>query len=610
MCGFFCITGSIPKNFNKLNFINSGKLISHRGPDDKKIEFSSNYALSFYRLSLRDLSLNGRQPMKSSCGRYIICFNGEIYNSDYLKKKYLNKIKLKSTSDTEILLECFKIKKENIVNELEGMFSMLIYDLKDKKTFLIRDRLGIKPLYYKIQKNYIIVSSEIKPILNFSNKNKFNYLAFADFFFKGSMDYNKTFFKDVEIIKPGEILIYNNNSIRKKTYWSLKNYIFKKNNKNVGYHINSLLNDSVYKHLVSDVKIGSFLSGGTDSSILTSTATKFLNYKMSSFTYDFQSSYKLSESSRAKIISKKLNINNYKILVKPDYIINNFDDLLETVESPITSIRLFGTYKNYAEAKKRKLKIILEGQGGDEIFGGYKYNYIYYFKDLVKNAKKNQNIIKKLLKNNVFKINNINDLVNFYITSTFQHGSTSDGVPYVNLELFNNDFVKKYLNDNFYSLENYSENNLINSQCRDIYEIKLPRVLRYTDRLSMKNGIETRVPLLDHKLVEFGINLDPNLKFNKNQSRWIIKRFIKNKFIYEKNKKTIVDPQKSWFKTYLKDFVFDTFNSQEFKNNELFNSKRIIQYYENYLKYNSESSFNLIQILSAHKFLKIFKKII
>ena len=216
-------------------------------------------------------------------------------------------------------------------------------------------------------------------------------------------------------------------------------------------------------------------------------------------------------------------------------------------------------------------------------------------------------MMKFLLKNKIFPLENEKDIMNFIVSLSYQHGSTSDGVPYINSDEFSNEFKNEYLNQEFYDVKKYSENSLKNSQFKDIYEIKLPRVLRYTDRLSMKYGIETRVPFLNHNFFEYGFNLKPNLKFKDNKSRWAFKKYIKNKFSYEKNKKTIVDPQKLWFKTYFKEMFLDTFSSTDFRNMNIFSQKNILKSYNNFLKNDSETSFNFIQIFSTYKFIKLFK---
>jgi len=400
-------------------------------------------------------------------------------------------------------------------------------------------------------------------------------------------------------------LFYKNNNLKSHRYWDIKKNLKLENKKK---NIKNLLNDSIKKHLISDVKIGSFLSGGTDSSLITSLANKRLNYKISTFTYDFSNSENFSESERAKKIANKIGAYNKNVKINHKFILENFDKLIKGVESPITSIRLFGTFKNYITAKEKKIKVILEGQGGDEIFAGYDYNYIFYFKDLIKNLTK-KNAFKLFLKDKNLKINSINDLINFYITSTNQYGSTSDGVPYINSELFNKDFLNDHLNEEFYNQKKITNSYLIDSQIRDLTEIKLPRVLKYTDRLSMMNGVETRVPLLDNNIINYGIGLKPNYKFKNGKSRWILKKELKLGFDFQKNKKTIVDPQNNWLKNQLKDYVYDSIHSKSFIENDIFNSKNVHKYYLNYLNQNHETSFNLLQILSSHRFMEIFKKL-
>ena len=605
MCGFFCIISKNAKRLDKKKISNAAKLIAHRGPDDNHSIFSNNYVFSFYRLSLRDLTTNGRQPMYSSCNRFVICFNGEIYNSEYLKLKYLPNFVFKGTSDTEVLIELFKVRGEKIIKELEGMFSILIYDNLKNSAFLARDRVGIKPLYFKKTPECLIISSEIKPILKYSSEVSMNYSAFAEFFLRGSMDHNKTFFKDVEVVMPGTYLSYKNNNLKSQKYWDIKKIIKLEKKKK---SIKDLLDDSIKKHLISDVRIGSFLSGGTDSSLITSLANKKLNYKISTFTYDFLNSKNFSESERARRIAIKIGALNQNVKINHRFVLENFDKLIKGVESPITSIRLFGTLKNYIAAKEKKIKIILEGQGGDEIFAGYDYNYIFYFKDLVKNLSK-KNALKLLFKDKNLKLNSLNDLINFYITSTNQYGSTSDGVPYINSELFNKDFLNEHLSENFYYQKKITNSYLIDSQIRDLTEIKLPRVLKYTDRLSMMNGVETRVPLLDNQIIDFGLNLKPNYKFKNGKSRWILKKELKLGFNFQKNKKTIVDPQNSWLKNQLKDYVNDSIHSKSFIENDIFDSKNVRKYYLNYLNKNYETSFNILQILSSYRFMEIFKKL-
>ena len=320
--------------------------------------------------------------MISRNNNYLICFNGEIYNSEFLKKRYLKNFDLKSNSDTEILLEAFVKKGQTIINELEGMYSIFFYNIENQSSCIVRDRFGIKPLYYKKNFNNFIFSSEIKPILNFDDKKVLSKEGFSDFFFKGSLDHNKTFFKNIISLEPGNFIeLKNHNIVRPKKYWILKERLSKSNLKSNENNLKNYFKSSINKHLISDRKIGLFLSGGTDSTVLTNEISKLLNYKLSTFTYDFRNSGKFGEKDIAKKIATKLKVKNYIEIVKPSDIVNNFERLINIVESPITSIRLFGVLKNYELAKKKNYKVIIEGHGGDEQLGGYGYNYIFYLLD-------------------------------------------------------------------------------------------------------------------------------------------------------------------------------------------------------------------------------------
>tara|TARA_B100000989_G_scaffold298563_1_gene288458 strand:+ start:8059 stop:9885 length:1827 start_codon:yes stop_codon:yes gene_type:complete len=608
MCGFFgnIFNKSYSRNIKK--FLISANFINHRGPDDSFFFNEKNLDLKFYRLSIRDLSKLGRQPMISKNKKYLISFNGEIYNSDFLKKKYLTDQILKSNSDTEVLLEVFSKKGMSFLDDLEGMFSIFFYEFKKKKAFLVRDRFGIKPLYFKSNNNNILFSSEIKPIVNFSSKNKFSNEGIADFFLKGCLDHNKTLFNDISSVDPGSFIEINNcRIIRSKNYWFLKEKKIKENLYQTEKKLKNLFQSSIKKHLISDRKIGLFLSGGTDSTILANQISQLIPYKLETFTYDFKNSGKFGEKFIAKKIANKIKVKNYSEIVDANYLISNFKKLIETVESPITSIRLFGVLKNYERAKEKNYKVIIEGHGGDEIFGGYAYNYIFH---VLNEFKKNNNkikLVKSLIFNNFFKKKKLEEIYKILITSTFQNGSTTDGTPFVNLNFFNKEFLDDVINEDYYFEKSLSKNLLKDSQYKDINSIKLPRVLKYTDRLAMINGIETRVPFLDHKFFEYGFNLRNDLKFKKDTARWIFKKIFKTKKYSYYNKRSIVDPQTLWFKKELKDFTMDVLNSKEIKSSYYFNHKYIKKYYENFIKNSNSTSFNLIQILSAQIYFNSFK---
>jgi asparagine synthase (glutamine-hydrolysing) len=608
MCGFFIEYRNDKVFFNKEKFLLSAKKISHRGPDDQGEVFKKNFSAKFYRLSILDLKQSANQPMISSTGRFIILFNGEIYNYLKLKKKY--NLITKTNSDTEVILSLFENLGPEMVKILEGMFSIVIYDNHANECHFFRDRFGIKPLYYYKNSDKIIFSSEIKPLINYI-KVALNHKKVADFFIKQSMDNDdKTFFNDIHSIEPASYGKIAKNSFYIKKYWGLdtrKNYSFDvEKNK-----IDQLFSQSVQKHLISDRKIGFFFSGGTDSLSILSKSIKYIT-KPNLFTYSFKSNNGdiYGEHEKAKIIAANLNLGIDVICVTPQMIVNNLSKVISICESPITSIRQICDYLLFKRFKDLDIPVAILGHGGDEMLGGYDYNFISFLLD---KYNKNLNTIKFMndLINyiGIKKKIHINILKNYLITMTYQPGSNKDCTPFIDINNFSKDFLDSELDENFFLIKKDTKfNNLQNSQLLDINNISLPRNIKYCDRLSMINGVEARLPFLDHKLANYLFGLENKYKFYNNQSRWIFKKiFNKNISKYFTTKKNSVpDPQSIWLKNDLKEFFMDEFLSNSFRNSYFFNYKSIIKSLNNFNKGILNSSFNLFQIFSFHKFIRNF----
>ncbi len=608
MCGFFVIYNKSQNSVNKDLFLKSGNLIQHRGPDDRSTYFDKKISMLFHRLSIRDLSLNGRQPMHSESKNLIIVFNGEIYNSNELKIKY-NLTNLRGKSDTEVLLELYYKYGTSIMPELNGMFSFLIYDKIKRSCFVARDRYGIKPMYFSENDEHIIFSSEIKPILNYISIRKFDSQTFGNFFFRGYMDHDEsTFFKEVKTILPSTFRIFKQGTSYTKKYWDISEIAKIKKYKNIEIVQNKLkflFNRSIKSHLISDIDVGSCLSGGNDSTTISENCKKFINYKLKTFTYEFEeiTNNENSETNLASTIAKKNNYDNFQAIVNEEYALNNFDKLINEVESPITSIRLFGIRKLYELAKLKNIKVMLEGHGGDEVLAGYDYNYL----SSVIDSSNKKDVFSQIFDKKKIKKFGLNKLVNFIYCLQSQGNFTSDGTPYLIFNLYNKDFVNNFLSDNQEIFEKKKLNHLQYSQSLEVSKIHLPRVLKYVDRLSMNNGVEARVPFLDNNLFDYCFSLENNLKIRNFQNKWIWKKTYKKMGI-NKNKKTITDPQKDWFKTSLREIFEDEINSSYVRNSDFFDYKNIVHYFENYKKKNFSSSFILMQILSSIKFMKLFQK--
>lgn len=618
MCGFF-LAHSFHKKLNFKKLEKSANLIQHRGPDQKKNFFNEFTYSKFFRLKILDLSDDAMQPMMDHNKRYLLLFNGEIYNFKELNiSKLKNKINNKH-SDTATLFKLLIKFGDKALDMIEGMFSFVFFDFNKKRILFGRDRFGMKPLFYYHSKEEIIFSSEIKPILNYKNIKSFNIGTVYDYFLKGSMDHNdQTFFENIKCLQPGEKGVFYNQKLTINRYWSIiQNSIKYLNPINTEKNLKQLLIESINKHLISDRKIGLFLSGGSDSTALAHLLAQKLKNSFNTYTYGFKNNDKFSEINKAEITINNLDIKNFSYEVTAEYVINNMEKMTNILESPFTSIRLFGLEALYKQLQKEDTKVIIEGDGGDEIFGGYDYNYFPYLLDTFK--KDNLKIFNKLLEFAKLKKNSFNSqfeyVENLIKTYTYQYGSTSDGTPFLNVDFFNKDLLDQHIDENFFKDEfekNFQKlQKLKKSQYRDIYSIKLPRALKYKDRISMHYGIETRIPFLDHKFAETSFNLNNNFKIKNLDTRYLFKKilrsFTKNKIKFKKTKFSIADPQTEWMMNDLKEFVNDNFRSIYFKKLDIFNHKQIIKNYEEFCnKKNNNSSFQLFQILSYGIFHKYF----
>lgn len=605
MCG---IAGIIPfKNkidHTRIDVITNS--ISHRGPDQKKIFKSKNSVFGFVRLKIIDLSDNSNQPFSSVNKKIHIIYNGEIYNFKELKDVFFSNIKFKSKGDGEILLHLYQKFGISFLDKIKGMFSIAIIDENKNKTYLIRDRFGIKPLYYYYDKDKLIFCSEIKGILRGLNqKGELNIKEAFKFFKQGLINSSKeTWFKNINQVKQSCYLEIDNNNVVEKQYYFIDQKIDENkdlNNKfSFKYYVNEFkerLLVSFDQHNIYDVEAGVHLSGGIDSSILAALSNYFKkDYK--SFTFDFENS-KYSELEFAKKIAKSANLKNYSTQLKESNLETSLMSVLNREFEPFSSLRILSQHNLY-DYYKNDSKVIIDGSGGDEIGAGYSYYLIPWYLDLIKDFKKEK------LKNRFFKdVNNIkNQTINI---SQFIHGSfsqyknpgssTIDGSFYKADKLFSEEF-----NSLSYSqkIDKPFKSHLRNAQFADLFYLKLPRSLRYADRGSMHNSIETRVPFLDHDVVEWSLQIPSKFKLLQSQQRITLKYPFKNyvdKKILYLNKRTIADPQSYWLKNNLKEMYLDMLNSSNFDKFSIFNKKEVKEYFNKFIKYPKHfNSFLLFQI--------------
>ena len=394
MCGFICIINE--KRFNqKLTILSKNKNVNHRGPDNIKTVILKNFSTLFRRLKIIDLTTESDQPFISEDKRYTLVFNGEIYNYLILKK-YLKKkgYKFYTTGDTEVLLKSYLFWGDEFVNKINGMFAICIWDKQKEKLTAFRDRFGQKPLFYYKTKNGLIISSEIKDFKNFVNLKE-NISVSQRYIFKSFLDNNnETFFKNIFRLLPSSKLTYHNNKLKISKYWNLK--FLEKKNFDKKYFLNIFL-DNLKLHMNSDVKVAAELSGGVDSSSVVA-GMKKMNIDFKSFSIAPKNT--INEKVYIDDFVKNFNINHEYIKSKNNIKKKDFQYVLECQDEPFQSISDCYQFYLKKEISKRGFKVLLTGDGGDEILGGYNRMLLIYLINL-------KNLKKYKLFNKILKLKNI-----------------------------------------------------------------------------------------------------------------------------------------------------------------------------------------------------------
>ena len=602
------------------NFNNEKKLveitneISHRGPDSEGYWNSERdrIYIGHRRLSIIDLSIKGKQPMQSNDRRFVISFNGEIYNYKILRQKLKKKynVLFKNNTDTQVILEyvsMFGIKKT--LESLEGMFALAIWDKKEKKLTLARDRFGEKPLFYFLDSEQLVFSSELKVIKKFfaHQSLKINYKASKYYSWLGYIPAPMTIYENVHKVLPSEYVEISYGLIKKKKYWNLLNNYFQVNNdltkkglKQNLEEVELVLENSVKKMMLADVEVGCFLSGGIDSSLIASLMQKNSKKKIKTYTVGF-SETAFDESIYAKHISRYLGTDHNEIIVSINDLIENINKIIDIYDEPFADSSCLPT-ELICKFASRDLKVILSGDGGDEIFLGYN-RYLF-----AKKIKSFHSYLPRSLRIMIQSILNTFPSVFYdFISIPFQKSFGLQGfshkvmklsnildykdnnIFYKKLNIMDNNEIKNFSDNDPEYFQRYNELELIQSlQCNDI-EYYLPNdILTKVDRASMFNSLEVRSPFLDHILVDKVSSFSVQTKMNNNSLKYLLKKIL-SKYIppklFLRPKMGFAIPVDSWLKQKkMRAFCDDIFYNVNW---ELvgYEDKKIKNIWSNYKKY-------------------------
>ena len=588
MCG---ISGII--NFNKKpNKIIANKIsnaILHRGPDSQNSWSNSFCTHNIARLSIIDLSENGDQPFLSKDKKISIIYNGEIYNFLEIKKKYFPNIQFRGNCDGEVLIFLYEKFGIQFLEKIKGMFAISISDERKKKHFLIRDRFGIKPLYYHLnnKKKELTFCSEVQGLFLNNIKKKENINEIQRYLNYDLLACNEeTWFKEIYQLKPSHFIEITKNSFQIKKYYKIEDNVNEFVSDNISKLseqqniLNKSLELSFKQHSIYDVEEGIFTSGGVDSALLLSLSKK-INKKINTFTFNYKEK-EFSEINDARYLAKKCGFNNYNTILPNKELLNYYFKVIKIQQEPISSLRVVSHHHLY-EHFKDHAKVIFEGSGGDEISSGYRYQILAWYLDMIKQS--NSGKVKSKFSEYLSSYKNKEKYISGSINRLFGlGGSTADGSVYFDKNFFNIDFQNNFKSN--FKIPKLFISHTRNSQYNDLYYFKLPRSLRYADRAAMRYGIETRLPLLDHELVENCLQMPTKYKFVNQQQRYLFKNYIKKKIknYTFTNKRSIADPQQYWLKKEFKSYILDNLSNKINKSDDIFDYKYIKSFYSKFLK--------------------------
>lgn len=601
--------------------------IEHRGPDDEGILWfaDSNSGIGNRRLAILDTSSKGRQPMRNMKGNLSITFNGEVYNYKEIRKQLETEgYCFHSDTDTEVVLYSFEKWGVECLDKFNGIFAFAIWDNEKRELFLARDRIGVKPLYYWIENNKLIFASEIKAIIA-TNLIKIE----PDF----EALYNPTRylispytgFKSIYKLEPASYIVFNNKNFTKRKYWDI--IPTEKNDKLQGsiFVLDSLLTDAVRMQMIADVPIGVLLSGGVDSSLICVLAKMNTSKNLNSFTIKYsEKDQKMEGSLRddyySQLVADKLGLIHTEIELQPD-MTELLPKVIYHLDEPLADPAAINTYLISKTAFENGIKVLLNGMGGDEIFGGYrKYlgslladMYIKYSPKIVRNIITQfvQKLPEHFGSSGYKKVRWLKRFFNLSLYNQFERLLIGD------LSLSKDMFSRVYTRD-YHSTYYYThlqkifdiDINYLTRMCLVDTKVFLPEHnLTYLDKAAMMASVEGRPPLTDHRIVEFMFSLKPNLRIKHLTQKYLLKKvaekYLPPEIVY-RPKTSFAAPLRSWIKNDLEKMIRDILLDKKTKERGLYNLKAINRIIEDNKVGRSDNSLIIWQLLTVEIWFRTF----
>lgn len=585
MCGifgFFSEKGSFGNEDLRL----MSEVLQHRGPDAQGFFTCGPAGLGHRRLSIIDLSDAANQPMYSHNQRYSIVYNGEIYNfseiAGELEKK--NKILWKTTSDTEVILEAFSEWGTECVKHFNGMFAIAIYDKSEGKLYLFRDRIGIKPIFYYLHEGDFVFASELKAItaLPLVKKNcSLNYEAVNDFLHLGYIPQPLSIYNSISKFPSGSYAVIDRKGIQIQPFWKAEDKISSSmifNEEEAMHTLNNLLVSAVRYRLICDVPFGTFLSGGIDSSTVTAIAQSVSSRPVNTFSIAFnESAY--NEAAYARKIANFLGTNHHEFTVTEKEAMAMIPDLNDIYDEPFADSSAIPTLMVSKLARKH-VTMTLSGDGGDELFMGYgAYKWAQRLSNPVVSALRKPASLMLAAGNNTMR--RAAHLFDYKCAHNLKsHIFSQEQYLFKRNEL--NHLLKPDFLEEIRLNEQYNPNRKLSpAEAQSLFDLNYylkDDLLVKVDRASMHYSLETRVPLLDYRIVEFALNLHPSLKMKGNTAKYLLKKvlygYVPESF-FNRPKWGFSIPLQHWLRTDLKYLTSDYLNDSIIKKQGLFNQEYV-----------------------------------
>ena len=536
--------------------------IEHRGPDSDGFFTQGNFGLVHRRLSIIDLSSAANQPLFSESGRYAIVYNGEVYNHRQIAKEL--SVKLRTHSDTEVILEAFAQWGPSMVNRLNGMFSIAIFDKQDEKLYLFRDRMGIKPLFVYRKNGVMAFGSELKALTALKGQLDFstNREAIPYFLHLGYIPQPMTIYNEVEKFPSGHWAVFDGENLKTECYWTATEKITSEvlsDETEAKHRLETLLKESVSKRLMSDVPFGTFLSGGIDSSLVTALAQEVSSDRLKTFSIGFNHS-KHDESGYARKVAEHLGTEHFEYIVTEKDALELVEDMLDQYDEPYADSSAIPTML-VSKMARQEVTMTLSGDGGDELFMGYgAYNWAERLSSPPIGAVLSLGNDRMKRAANLFKYSD-SDHLPAHIFSQEQYLFSRSELN--DLCLGTDQLAFSYLNQK----KNLTRN-LTPSEKQAFFDLEFylkDDLLTKVDRASMRYSLEARVPILDHEVVEFALNIDHRLKLKNGVQKYLLKQVLFDRIpqqFFERPKWGFSIPLSKWLNTDLA-YLIDGYLSEE-----------------------------------------------